>query len=123
MKQPKSKKPGKQRKWLIKAPLHSRQKAMGSTLSKELREKYHRRSLPVRKGDNVQIMRGGLKGTSGEVMRVNLKNYKIYVDGVTLKKADGTDVERALDPSNVMITDLYMEDKERREMLERKIKD
>lgn len=96
---------------------------MGSTLSKELREKYHRRSLPVRKGDNVQIMRGGLKGTSGEVMRVNLKNYKIYVDGVTLKKADGTDVERALDPSNVMITDLYMEDKERREMLERKIKD
>lgn len=122
MKQPSSKKPGKQRKWLAEAPLHRRQKMMGSTLSRELREKYSRRSLPVRKGDTVKIMKGEFKGTSGEVMNVSLKNYRIYVDGVTIKKADGTDVERALHPSNVVITDLFMEDKERRNILERKIK-
>jgi len=122
MKQPKSKKPRKQRKWLVEAPLHRRQKMIGSTLSRELRKKYNRRSLPVRKGDTVKIMRGEFKGVSGEVTRVSLKSYKIYVDGVTIKKADGTDVEKALDPSNVMITDLFMEDKERREVLERKIK-
>jgi len=122
MKQPKSKKPRKQRKWLVEAPLHRRQKMIGSTLSRELRKKYNRRSLPVRKGDTVKIIRGEFKGVSGEVTRVSLKSYKIYVDGVTIKKADGTDVEKALDPSNVMITDLFMEDKERREVLERKIK-
>jgi len=106
----------------VEAPLHRRQKMIGSTLSRELRKKYNRRSLPVRKGDTVKIMRGEFKGVSGEVTRVSLKSYKIYVDGVTIKKADGTDVEKALDPSNVMITDLFMEDKERREVLERKIK-
>ncbi len=94
---------------------------MGSTLSKELREKYNRRNLSVRKGDKIKIMRSKFKGDIGEVTRVDLKSYKIYIEGITIKKSDGTDVERAIDPSNVMITDLYMEDKKRRGVLERKI--
>jgi len=95
---------------------------VASTLSKELREKYNRRNLPARKGDRVKIIRGEFKGDGGEITRVDPKGYKIYIEGINIKKSDGTDVERAIDPSNVMITDLYMEDKERRGVLERKVR-
>jgi len=119
---PKSKKPRKQRKYLAEAPLGKRQKMVASTLSEELRAKYGRRSLSVRKGDKVKIMRGDFKGASGEVTKVTLRSYKINVDGVNVKKADGTDVPKPLHPSNVMITGLYLEDKERRDLLDRKAK-
>jgi len=121
MKKPSSKKPGKQRKWKVKAPLHKRKKMMSSHLNPELKKKYERRAVPVRKGDVVKVMTGSSNGASGEVVRVDRKKYKIYVEGVTGKKADGTDVEKSIDPSNVMITELFIEDKERREMLERTI--
>ena len=123
MKNPKSKKPTKQRNWLTKAPLHKKQKMLASTLSKELRKKYGRRALPIHKGDSVSVMRGDFRGISGEVTNVNLKSQKIYVEGITIKKADGTEVEKAIDCSNVMITNLFIEDKERRNILERKIKE
>ncbi|MCK4491955.1 MAG: 50S ribosomal protein L24 [Candidatus Altiarchaeales archaeon] len=121
MKSISSKKPRKQRKLRFNAPLHRRHKMVASHLSHELGEKYHRRSLPVRKGDTIRVMRGGFKDHVGEIMRVDLKTLKVYVEGITIKKADGTDIEKPVDPSNIMITELYMEDKERRNMLERKI--
>jgi large subunit ribosomal protein L24 len=119
MVKPTSKQPGKQRKWLAKAPLHARHRILSAALSSELKGKYGRNSLPVRKGDTVKVMRGSMRGHSGEIMRVDLKGYKVYVEGVTAKKADGTDVERPIHPSNVMITDLQEEDKERRDVLSR----
>lgn len=122
MKQPTSKKPGKQRKWRSSAPLHKRQKMVSASLSKELRGKYKRRSIPVRKGDRVKVMRGDSRGISGEVTMVNLRDYRIYVDGVTIKKADGTDKPRAISPSSVMLTDIFLEDKGRKAMLDRKAK-
>ena len=121
MKQPKSSKPRKQRKWLFKAPLGSRQKMVASTLSQELRTKYKKRSVQVRKGDKVKIMRGDFKGTAGEVTKVALKDMVITIQGINLKKADGTEVPRPIAPSNVMITELFTEDAERRNALERKL--
>lgn len=123
MKQPTSTQPRKQRKWLANAPIHRQRKMLGARLSNDLQEKYKRRSMPVRRGDTVKIIRGEFKGSIGEVTRVNPKSYKIYISGVTIKKANGRDVERAITPSNVLITELFMEDKERREMLERNIKE
>lgn len=123
MKKPTSTQPRKQRKWLANAPIHKRRKMLGARLSNDLQEKYKRRSMPVRRGDTVKIVRGEFKGSIGEVTRVNPKSYRIYISGVTIKKANGRDVERAITPSNVLITELFMEDKERREMLERNIKE
>ena len=114
-----SKQPGKQRKRLANAPLHVRHKIMSAALSKELKEKYSRNALPVRKGDTVEVMRGSMKGHKGKVMRVDTKTYKIFVEGVVSKKADGTDVERPIPTSNVRITELHEEDKERREVFAR----
>jgi len=119
MKRPKSKKPRKQRKFLYNAPLHIRRKMISAHLSKELREKYKRRSFPLRKGDEVKVMRGEFKGTIGKIVRVNTKKYKVYVDTVKKKRSVGTEYLVPISPSNLMITRLNLEDKYRLKMLER----
>jgi len=123
MKKPNSAKPSKQRKWNALAPLHKKRKMISSSLSKELRAKYNRRSLTPRKGDTVELTRGQHKGTSAEVSKVNTKKGKVYITGVTIKKADGTEVEKPIDPSNLIIKELYMEDRKRRDILERTMKE
>ncbi len=117
---PRSKQPRKQRKFLHNAPLHIRHKIMSANLSKELREEYNRRSLPVRKGDKVEIMRGDFKGHQGKIERVDLKNYKVYVEGATIQKVDGTTTYFPIHPSNLQIIELNLEDEKRLKVLERK---
>jgi large subunit ribosomal protein L24 len=119
MKRPKSKKPRKQRKFLYNAPLHIRRKMISAHLSKELREKYKRRSFPLRKGDEVKVMRGEFKGTIGKIVRVDTKKYKVYVDTVKKKRSVGTEYLVPISPSNLIITRLNLEDKYRLKMLER----
>lgn len=119
---PKSSKPRKQRKFLFTAPLHLRRKLLSSHLSKELREKYKRRSLPVRKNDEVEVMRGEFKKKRGKISRVDLKKYKVYVEGMTIKRTDGTERQVAFHPSNLKIINLNLDDKRRVKTLERKMK-
>ena len=115
-----SKQPRKQRKYRAKAPLHIRHKLMAAHLSKELRTKYKKRSFPVRKGDKVKVLRGQYKGTIGEIERVDMKNYKIYIKGVEKKKKEGQKIQYPVTPSNVMILTLNLDDKKRVKALERK---
>jgi large subunit ribosomal protein L24 len=122
MRRPKSKKARKQRKFLFTAPLHLRRKMLSAHLSKELREKYKRRSLPLRKGDEVEIMRGEFKGKKGKISRVDLKNYKVYVEGITRKRTTGIEVQVPIHPSNLRIINLNLNDKKRLEAIERKIR-
>ncbi len=114
-----SKKPGKKRKYIYNAPLHIRRKLMSSHLSKELREKLGRRSLPVRVGDVVRIMRGEFKGKEGEVEKVDRQRYKVYVKGVQKEKKDGSAYKIGLASSNLMIIKLK-EDKMRLKKKEKK---
>lgn len=113
-----SKKPRKQRKKIYSAPIHVRKKFVSAHLSRELVEKFRRRSLPVRKGDKVRILRGDFKNHEGEVTRVDRKRGRIYVEGVTVTKADGSAVPRPVHPSNVMIIELA-QDKWREKILKR----
>jgi len=119
MKRPKSKKPRKQRKFLYNAPLHLRRKMISAHLSKELREKYERRSMPLRKGDEVKVMRGEFKGTVGKVVKIDTKKYKVYVDSVKKRRSVGTEYLVPISPSNLMILKLNLDDKYRMKMLER----
>lgn len=119
MKRPKSKKPRKQRKFLKLAPLHIRRKMIAAHLSKELREKYKRRSIPVRKGDEVKIMRGEFKGMIGKIVKVDTKKYKVYVDVAKKKRTIGTEYLVPISPGNLMVINLNLEDKYRQKMLER----
>ncbi|RLJ09647.1 MAG: 50S ribosomal protein L24 [Candidatus Aenigmatarchaeota archaeon] len=111
--------PRKQRKYRYNAPLHIRHKLVSAHLSKELRERYGKRSLPVRKGDEVKVMKGKFKGVVGTVSRVSLKKLKVYIDEVKVKKSDGTEVMAPIDPSNLMIIKLNLDDKKRLAVLER----
>lgn len=119
MRQPKSKKPRKQRKFLYNAPKHLRRKIMSAHLSKELRKQYKRRSFPIRKGDEVRIMRGEFKGKSGKVVKVDTKNYRVYVEGIKKKRTVGTEYLVPIHPSKLEIIKLNLEDKKRLAALER----
>jgi len=119
MKKVRSKQPRKQRKARFKAPLHLRHKFMSAPLSRELREKYNRRSFPVRKGDTVRILRGDDRGAEGKVRSVDLKRERITVEGVVIARADLSEVPRPIHPSNVMITKLDLKDERRAAALER----
>jgi large subunit ribosomal protein L24 len=92
---------------------------MSASLSGELQVKYGCRSLPVRKGDKVRIMRGDFKKLEGEVTKVDLKKEALYVEGATVTKVDGTQVQRPIHPSKVAIIEL-VEDKWRSKILERR---
>ncbi len=108
-----SKHPRKQHKARARAPLHARQKFLRARLEKSLSKKYSRRSAQVRKGDTVKVMRGDFRDHEGKVASVSLKRESIKVDGVTVHKADGSEVARPVHPSNVMITKLELKDKMR----------
>ncbi len=118
----KSSQPKKQRRAFFNAPLHKRQKMMAAPLSPELRKEYGIRSLPVRVGDEVVIMRGMFKGHRGKVVRVDLKRMRIFVQGATIKNSRGEDRYYPIHPSNVMIVKLDLSDPRRREIIERKRK-
>ncbi|MBS7287691.1 MAG: 50S ribosomal protein L24 [Candidatus Freyarchaeota archaeon] len=112
--------PRRQRKALYGAPLHVRHKMFGARLAPELREKYGVKTLPVREGDEVLVMRGAFRGTEGKVVEVDAKKYRIHVENVTIEKADGTTVYYPLHPSKVMITKLKLDDDWRKRIMDRK---
>jgi len=113
-------KPSKQRKALHQAPAHIRHKLFAAPLSPELRASRGVKSLPVRSGDTVRVVRGDHKGFEGKVTRVNLRDYRIYVEGLTREKVDGTAIFNPVHPSKVVITNLNLDDKWRKEILEGK---
>ena len=108
-----TKQPRKQRTRTRDAPLHERHKQVRATLSEDLREEYGRRNARVNAGDTVEVLRGDFAGEDGEVIEVDLKAGAVHVEDVTVEKADGEEVPRPLDASNVRITDLDLEDDRR----------
>ncbi|KXX81630.1 hypothetical protein MMYC01_202025 [Madurella mycetomatis] len=108
----------KSRKAHFSAPSSIRRDIMSAPLSKELREKYNVRSIPIRKDDEVQIVRGLNKDKEGKVTSVYRLKYVIHVERVTREKATGASVPLGIHPSNVVITKLKL-DKDRENILAR----
>ena len=108
-----SKQPRKQRKALYNAPAHARGKHLSATLSKNLRADLGKRSLTLRSGDKVRVLRGDFKGHEGEVLSVDYNSYKVTVEEVTLSKPDGTATFLPVDPSNLVIIDANLKDDRR----------
>jgi len=113
-----SKDPTKQRKKILTAPQHALKNLMSAHLSKELAEKYNRRSIPIRKGDTVRVLRGEFKGIQGKVINVDRKKMRVFIENVTRKKVDGSTVNVPVHVSKVMITQLNLEDEYRKTLLE-----
>lgn len=96
----------KQRKYRANAPKHIKGKFLSAPLAKDLREKHNTRSLRVRAGDEVEVLRGSFKGDSGKVERVDAKHAKIYVSGIERVSPSGSKNMVAIAASNVRIISL-----------------
>merc|ERR1712160_43520 len=97
----------KSRKAHFSAPSSVRRKIMSAHLNKELSHKHHVKAMPIRKDDEVIVVRGSHRGREGKVIQV----YR--------EKSNGSTVNVGIHPSNVVITKLKL-DKDRRSILERK---
>lgn len=114
-----SKQPRKQRKFIANAPLHIKHKFLSANLSKELRKKYGKRSLPVRKGDEVLVLRGSFKKKKAKVSTIEPKSTRIALENIQRTKKDGTKVNVWFSPSSLQIQTLNLDDKKRIAALQR----
>lgn len=108
-----SKQPRKQRKYRANAPLHIKRKMLTVNLSKDLRKKYGKRNISIRKGDIAKVSRGKFKKKQGKVLRIETKDSRVYLEGIQIKKMDGSKVDVPVKPSNVQIIELNLEDRKR----------
>jgi len=113
-------KPGTQRRRLFQAPAHRRHRHFSAPLSADLRKRHDAGSIPVRMGDTVRVSRGDRRGFEGKITRIDRKQFRIFIEGVTREKVDGTTIPIPIHPSKVLITNLNLDDKWRRETLKRK---
>ena len=99
--------PRKQRKYRYNIPLHQRKKLVSSHLAKLLRQQYKIRSIPVRKGDTVKIMRGTYHGKEGVIDSVNTKDARVYITGIERIKKDGSKTLVPIAASKILITAVH----------------
>lgn len=108
----------KNRKAHFSAPSPLRRIIMSAPLSSELRQKYNVRSMPIRKHDEVRVVRGQYKG-EGKVITCYRKKFVIHVERISREKANQMPVPVGIHPSNCVITKLKL-DKDRKAILDRK---
>jgi len=108
-----------QRKIQASAPVHKKSASLSAHLSKDLAEKYGRRSIRVCKGDTVVVLRGdeNARGIEGKVLEAFTGIGKVSIEGVTVNQADGSAVVRPVHASNLMVTKLNTEDQWRMDSL------
>ncbi len=118
-----SKQPRKQRKFVKNAPLHIKRKVLLSAhLSKELQGQYGRRTITIRRGDKVRVLRGDFKGKTGVVDSISLVRGTIRIRGIEVVKKDGTKIMKSIPASNLEIIDISFDDPKRRSIIDRKSK-
>ena len=120
VKKPSSKSPRKQRRRVRNAALHERKNLLKCRLDEFLQEEYGLRSLVIKKGDLVRIMRGQFRDTEGKVTNVSYKKGLVYLDNTTITKADGKEAFVPIHPSNLLLVKLEL-DEERKTLIESKV--
>eukprot|EP00164_Ancoracysta_twista_P000382 GFYU01000523.1.p1 GENE.GFYU01000523.1~~GFYU01000523.1.p1 ORF type:complete len:143 (-),score=49.09 GFYU01000523.1:70-498(-) len=109
----------KSRKAHFTAPSSERRRIMSAALSGDLKSKYNVNAVPVRKDDEVSIVRGTYKGREGKITQVYRRKYVIHIDRIQREKANGATVPIGIHPSKCVITKLKL-NKDRKDLLERK---
>ena len=105
--------PGKQRLALYESDWQARHIRMSAHVAKALRPTTKVRSLPLRLGDSVKVMRGDYKGKAAEIAEVDYTHNRVFLKGITRKKVDGKEAFISFRPSNLLITQLEGKDKRR----------
>jgi len=105
----------KARRAHFQADSTARRKIMSSPLSNELQKKHNVRAVPIRKDDEVLVVRGTYKNREGKVTQVYRKKYVIHIERISREKNNGASVMLGIDPSKVVITKLHL-DPDRRQL-------
>jgi ribosomal protein uL24 len=109
--------PRRQRKALYTARPFQRRRRMTVPLSKDLRGRFHARSLPLRKGDTVRVLSGSFVGREERVAKVDRRGYSVILDNVTLKTGEEKLKPLPIRTSHLVITRLNLSDPWRRRAL------
>jgi large subunit ribosomal protein L24 len=100
-------------------PKHMTERMLRSPLSRALREKYGRRNVRVIAGDTIKVMRGEYSGIEGKVEKVNMKRGSLAIEGIQREKVRGGNVKVEINSTNVVVTDLDLDDKLRQALIQR----
>lgn len=100
---------------------HKIDKNICSPLADNLRNEYHKRNARVIKGDTVKVLRGEYKNVEGKVEKVKTGRSALFIEGIQREASKGGKVKVQIHSSNVMITSLNLQDKQRGNVI-RKIK-
>ena len=74
--------------------------------------------MPIRKDDEVQVVRGHYKGQQvGKVVQCYRSKFRIYIERIQREKANGATVNVGIHPSKVTIVKLKM-DKDSKNILD-----
>ena len=111
----------KVRKQFFNASKEEKHVALSAPLSKDLQQTHGIKRLPIRRDDEVQVVRGKFSSRTGRVTAVKLRAMRINVESVSITKLSGETAFVPIHPSNVVITKLKM-DKHRKELIEKKKK-
>ncbi len=112
-----SEQPRKQRRTQFRAASFERHRQLTVSLSRDLRGKYHRRALPLRKGDTVRIISGSFKGREERVSKVDVGTLHVTLDNVTIKKVDQKLKPLPIRSNHLILTRLNLADPWRRRIL------
>ena len=110
-----------QRRRAGNAPLHRRHRALAAHVDRALSDKsklHLPRSLPIREGDVVRILRGGFRGKEGKIVSVDLKHGTAVIEGITIEKVDEKRVPRPIHASNLLLIKMDDTDAWRRKKYE-----
>src|ERR671910_1916197 len=100
---------------------HKLDKHIRSPLTENLRSEYNKRNARVIKGDTVKVLRGEYKNVEGKVEKVKTGRSTLFIEGIQREASKGGKVKVQIHSSNVMITSLNLQDKQRANVI-RKIK-
>ncbi len=97
-----------------------RRRVLNAHLSSSLRSRLGIRSIPVKEGDTVRIVKGEYGGRRGRVRRVVRNLGRVEVVGITEKSGKGDTIYPRISISYIEITRLNLRDKWRRKIISRK---
>lgn len=113
-----SSKPRKVRKNHLLDGFSARSGMAHSALSNDLKLKYGKNAVRVRTGDSVKLVKGEYAGIEGKVEKVFPVENRVTLEGITREKIAGGTSKVRISTSNLIITNLNLDDKWRRRVLE-----
>jgi ribosomal protein uL24 len=102
----KSTKPRKQRSALQSLKQHQISKVFMVRLDEPLQEEWGIKRLPLRKDDEVRVIKNEMTDVEGKVLSLDRRSRTIQIEECTLEKKNGATYYIPISPSNVILTKL-----------------